>query len=153
MTIADLLSPDHVLQALRGSTKAIVLEEVARRASEALALDGQGVLSALRRREALGSTGVGDGIAIPHARLDQVNRPFGLLARLRAPVAFEAIDERPVDIVFLLLLPTNSDGAQLNALACVSRRLRDAETARLIRGARDASAMYAAMRGGHVAQR
>ena len=101
------------------------------------------ILSALQQREALGSTGMGGGIAIPHARLPEVRRPFGLFARLRAPVAFDAVDERPVDLVFLLLLPTDPRGEQLNALACIARCLRDAAVAAGVHGARDAAEIYA----------
>ena len=83
----------------------------------------------ITKREELGSTGVGNGVALPHARLRGLKVPFGLLARLRQGIDFAAIDDQPVDIVFLLLLPETADGAQLNALACVARAMRDPETA------------------------
>jgi PTS system nitrogen regulatory IIA component len=146
MTIDELLSPDHVAVGVRVSGKAALLDDLARRASQALGLDAASVRTALEKREGLGSTGVGDGIALPHARLDAVGRPFGCLVRLRDAVAFDAIDERPVDLVFLLLLPTDAQGSQLNALACVARRMRDPETVAAMRGARDAGALFAILR-------
>lgn len=143
MTIDELLSPDHVAVGVRVSGKAALLDDLAQRAARALGLDAASVRTALEKREGLGSTGVGDGIALPHARLEAVGRPFGCLVRLRDAVAFDAIDERPVDLVFLLLLPTDAQGSQLNALACVARRMRDPEIVAAMRGARDASALFA----------
>ena len=151
MTIDDLLSPDHVTVGLRVGGKAALLEELARRAAQALDLDAGLIRAALDKREGLGSTGVGDGIALPHARLDAVRQPFGLLVRLREAVEFDAVDERPVDLVFVLLLPATPHGTQLNALACVARRLRDPDAAAAMRGAQDAAALYAAIRGAEPA--
>lgn len=142
MTIDDILAPADVIYGLRASGKAALLEDLARRAAQSLDLDAGTILGALVRREGLGSTGVGDGVALPHARLETVSRPFGLLARLREPLDFDAVDERPVDLVFLLLLPTGGNGGHLNALACVARKLRDPETAAALRGARDAAGLY-----------
>lgn len=147
MTITELLAPDQVLPGLRASTKGAVLEDLARRSGIALGLDGDAILAALRKREALGSTGVGNGLAIPHARLDVVGKPFGCFARLRSPIAFDAVDGGAVDLVFLLLLPAAADGAPLHALACVSRRLRDPDVTATVRGARDAAGVYAAICG------
>lgn len=147
MTIDDLLSRDHVAIGVRAPSKAALLHELARRAAPAVDREAAWIRTALEKREILGSTGVGDGIALPHARLDGIARPFGLLARLREPVAFDAIDERPVDLVFLLLLPVQPQGGPLNALACVARRLRDPEVAAAMRRARDAEALHAIMRG------
>lgn len=147
MTLDEFLSPDHVAVGVRVSGKAALLDHLARRAARALDLDAAPVQSALEKREGLGSTGVGSGIALPHARLETVRRPFGCLVRLRDPVDFDAIDERPVDLVFLLLLPTDAQGSQLNALACVARRMRDPEAASAMRGARDAAALFATIRG------
>lgn len=143
MTIDELLSPDQVAVGVRASGKGVILAELARRAAQALGWDVAAIRSALERREALGSTGVGQGIALPHARLDALRRPFGCLIRLRDAVAFDAVDERPVDLVFLLLLPADAQGSHLNALACVSRRMRDPEAAAAMREARDADALYA----------
>lgn len=148
MTLDDLLAPDSVIHGLRASGKAALLEDLARRAARALDLDAGDILAALVRREGLGSTGIGAGVALPHARLDAVRRPYGLLARLREPLDFEAVDERPVDLVFLLLLlPTESGGEPLNALARVARRLRDPESAAALRAARDAAGLSALVSG------
>ncbi|KAB1069344.1 PTS sugar transporter subunit IIA [Methylobacterium planeticum] len=147
MTVDEILAPTDVVVGLRASGKAALLEDLARRASDALGIDVGEILPALLRRENLGSTGVGDGVALPHARLDTVQRPYGILARLRDPLDFEAVDDQPVDLVFLLLLPTGSGGEHLHALACVARRLRDPETAAALRGARDVIGLYALATG------
>lgn len=147
MTLDDLLAPDSVIHGLRASGKAALLEDLARRAARALDLDAGEILAAFVRREGLGSTGIGAGVALPHARLNAVRRPYGLLARLREPLDFEAVDERPVDLVFLLLLPTESGGEPLNALARVARQLRDPENAAALRAARDAAGLSALVSG------
>lgn len=148
MTVDELLAPSDVLVGLRAATKNALLEDLARRAAAALGMGLDAILPALARRENLGSTGIGDGIALPHARLEAVSRPYGILARLREPIDFEAVDDNPVDLVFLLLLPAPARHEPLNALACVARRLRDPETAAALRGARDTAALYAAVTGG-----
>ena len=145
MTIDDILAPADVVHGLRASGKTALLEDLAQRAARSLDLDAGTILGALVRREGLGSTGVGDGVALPHARLETVGKPFGLLARLREPLDFDAVDERPVDVVFLLLLPTAEGGNNLNALACVARKLRNPEIAAALRGARDATVLYASV--------
>ncbi len=143
MTIDDILAPADVIHGLRASDKTVLLGDLAKRAAQLLDLDAGAVFGALVRREDLGSTGVGDGVALPHARLEMVRKPFGLLARLRDPIDFDAVDERPVDLVFLLLLPTDEAGQHLNALACVARKLRNPDTAVALRRARDAAGLYA----------
>jgi len=143
MTIHDILAPADVVHGLRASGKTALLDGLARRAARSLDLDAGTILGALVRREGLGSTGVGDGVSLPHARLETVRKPFGLLARLRDPLDFDAVDERPVDLVFLLLLPIGDGGENLNALACVARKLRDPDSAKALRGARDAASLYA----------
>ena len=143
MTIDDILAPADVVHGLRASGKTALLDDLARRAARSLDLDAGTILGALVRREGLGSTGVGDGVSLPHARLETVRKPFGLLARLRDPLDFDAVDERPVDLVFLLLLPIGDGGENLNALACVARKLRDPASAKALRGARDAASLYA----------
>ncbi|NEU12644.1 PTS transporter subunit EIIA [Methylobacterium sp. BTF04] len=147
MTIEEFLAPEHVAVGVRASSKPVLMADLARRAAQALAGDATLIRTALDKREILGSTGVGDGIALPHARIDGVVRPFGLLMRLREAVAFDAIDERPVDLVFLLLLPSDPQAVQRMTLACVARRLRAPDVAAAMRGARDAAALYAIMLG------
>lgn len=149
MSVDRILAPSDALVGLRAAGKGALLEELARRAANALGLGlaAETILPALIRRESLGSTGVGDGIALPHARLEGIARPYGILARLRDPIDFDAVDDRPVDLVVLLLLPAVAEGETLNALACVARRLRDPEAAAAMRAARDAAALYAAATG------
>src|SRR6188474_3404803 len=104
MQIADFLASDNVLCDVRASDKERLLDELTGRAANALRLDAASLADAIAKREQLGSTGMGDGIAIPHARIAALSKPFGVLARLRRPIDFAAIDGRPVDLVFLLLL-------------------------------------------------
>jgi PTS system nitrogen regulatory IIA component len=146
MDIRDFLSPDDTALDVPAPDKARLLRELARRAAARLGLDRDAVAAQILKREELGSTGVGKGVALPHARIEGLRKPFGMLVRLKMPLAFEAIDERPVDIVFLLLAPPE-EGSQLNALAGVARRLRDDETLRAVRQARTAAALYEAIAG------
>src|SRR5215831_12984798 len=147
MNVTDFLSPRHAIVDLRAADKVQLLRELARRAATALGLAADQVSDALLKREALGSTGTGGGVALPHARLAGVHKPFGMLVSLTKAIDFDAIDGRPVDVVRLLLLPTNSQGEQLNALACAARTLRDADALRNIRHAGDDAALYRAAAG------
>ena len=142
MKISDLLSPEDVMIDVRASNKRLLLQELAAKAATSLGLRVDQVAPDLLKREELGSTGVGGGVAIPHARLPDLQRPFGLLARLKQPIEFDAIDGQPVDIVFVLLLPANVEEGQLGALALVARTLRSSETLGRLRRARDASELY-----------
>ena len=145
MNIKDFLAPADVIVATRAADKDQLLRELSRRAAATLGLDAEQVASEILKREQLGSTGMGEGIAIPHARIPKLDRPFGTLTRLKKAIDFAAIDEKPVDLVFLLLLPGATEGDQLNALASVARTLRDSEIATAIRGARDDAEAYAAI--------
>ena len=145
MQIADFLSPDDTLCDVRAADKDRLLRELTGRAANALRLDAAVLADAIAQRERLGSTGMGDGIAIPHARIAGLSKPFGLLARLRRAIDFAAIDGKPVDIVFLLLLPSAARGEQLTALASVARRLRDAQVTADLRDATDGAALYRAI--------
>ena len=145
MKISDFLPPDGVLVDVRASDKARLLEQLSTRAAAAVGLDAGDVASEVAKREVLGSTGVGDGVALPHARLRGLGAPFGLLARLSHPIDFDAIDGKPVEIVFLLLLPEAGDAGKGNALACVARALRQPDTLRKIRDASDREALFHAI--------
>ena len=145
MDIKDFLTPSDVFVGICSSDKIRLLEDLCRRAASILKIDADKIAADILKREELGSTGMGGGVAIPHARIADVKRPFGLLARLKSAIEFDAIDRQPVDLVFLLLLPTAPAGEQLNALALVARRLRDADTIRNARRATDPSGLYAAM--------
>ena len=145
MKISDLLSPKDVLVDVRTANKRQLLQELAARAADSLGLRVDQVAPYLTKREELGSTGIGRGVAIPHARLPDLQRPFGLLAKLRHPIEFEAIDGRAVDIVFVLLLPAAVESGQLEALALAARVLRPPENLVRLRDAKNASELYAAI--------
>lgn len=131
--LVDLLTDDHIALKLRASTKQTLLADLARRAAALTDLSEAALLQALAVREALGSTGFGAGVAIPHARIDGLKQVFGFLARLEKPIPFDAIDGRPVDLVFLLLSPTLSNAEHLATLAAISRKLRDKSVADALR--------------------
>ena len=131
---------------LRVRSKSHLLTELAHRAAAATGLSQEHIREALEAREGLGSTGVGVGIAIPHAQITGLDRFYGLFVRLDRPIDYDAIDERPVDLVFLLLIPATTTG-HLQALACVSRRLRDPDIAADLRGVQGAREAYDALTG------
>jgi len=144
MEIEDLLSsPAQVMPRLKVSSKKQALQELARRAGEITGVQERQIFDVLLERERLGTTGVGNGIAIPHGKLADVKQMFGLFARLEHPVDFEAIDEQPVDLIFLLLAPEGAGADHLKALARVSRLLRDRAICEKLRGADQAEAIYA----------
>jgi PTS system nitrogen regulatory IIA component len=144
MEIEDLLSsPAQVMPRLKVSSKKQALQDLARRAGEITGIHERLIFDVLLERERLGTTGVGNGIAIPHGKLAEVKQMFGLFARLENPVDFEAIDEQPVDLIFLLLAPEGAGADHLKALARVSRLLRDRGICEKLRGADQAEAIYA----------
>jgi PTS system nitrogen regulatory IIA component len=142
MKIEDFLSPADIVIDARASDKDALLRDLCSHAAARLNLDSDLVAEEILKREELGSSGTGSGIAIPHARIPDVERPSGVLARLRKAVAFDAIDGNPVDIAVLLLLPASADGKQINSLACAARSLRDLETVRGIRREEDRAEIY-----------
>lgn len=144
MPVLEFLSPDSVIPSLRARGKKQVLQELAGQAARRLmALDEREVFETLLQRERLGSTGIGEGVAIPHGKLPGLDRLFGLIARLEKPVDFEAIDGQPVDIAFLLLAPEGAGADHLKALAQVARVLREPGILDRIRNARDGNALFA----------
>jgi nitrogen PTS system EIIA component len=145
MNISDFLASSDVIIDVNAADKQKLLQALARKAGSVLDILADRVLAELRKREELGSTGVGGGVALPHARFHQVSRPIGMLLRLRKPIEFEAVDGRPVDIVFLLLLPESPDGEQLSTLAAIARLLRKPDVAAALRKARDSTEMYRAL--------
>jgi PTS system nitrogen regulatory IIA component len=142
MKVAEFLSPSDVVIDVRAQGKSRLLKELCNRAATALKLDGDHLSAAILKREELGSTAMGGGVAIPHARLEHLIKPFGILARLRKSIDFDAIDGQPVDLVFLLLLPTSEPAEQLSTLASVARRLREPSTVRELRRAVDNANLY-----------
>jgi nitrogen PTS system EIIA component len=145
MHIGDFLAAGDVAVDVRTPDKLRLLRELSQRAAARLKLDADRIARAIFDREQLGSTGMGGGIALPHARIEEVNAAFGMLVRLRRPIDFESVDGKPVDLVFLLLLPTKADGEQLNALASVARKLRNPETTASVRRARDGTEAHRAI--------
>ena len=146
MKISNLLSPSDVFVDVPASNKQLLLQELASKAGNSLGLGVDRVAPYLLKREALGSTSIGGGAAIPHALLPDVQRPFGLMARLKRPIQFEALDGQAVDLVFLLLLPAKTDNTQLSALALVSRTMRLNGVIDRLRRAHDASGIYSVMK-------
>jgi nitrogen PTS system EIIA component len=142
MKISDFLSPTQVMIDVKASDKSRLLEQLSMEAAAGAGLAADEVVREIAKREELGSTGVGNGVALPHARLPILEAPFALFARLRHGIDFDAIDGEPVDIVVLLLLPETGDSAKGNALACVARALRDAAALRKIRSAPDREALF-----------
>jgi PTS system nitrogen regulatory IIA component len=142
--IADLLTgPEAVLASVKASGKKAILAELAARAATIFRVDERRLFDRLLERERLGSTGIGGGIAIPHARMPSLAKPVGLFARLASSIDFDAIDERPVDIVFLLAAPEGAGADHLKALARVSRLLRDRTLVDKLRATENAEALYA----------
>ncbi|MCB1534145.1 MAG: PTS IIA-like nitrogen regulatory protein PtsN [Rhodoblastus sp.] len=142
MSLNDLISPQAVIASLKANGKKQALIELSERAAEVSGLDTREILDALIQRERLGSTGIGGGIAIPHGKLAGCNRIFGVFARLEKPIDFEALDEAPVDLIFLLIAPENAGADHLNALSRAARMLRDQSLVATLRSTRDPSALY-----------
>jgi len=135
MTPPDPLRPDAVLLDLPGRTKMEVLDAVAARAAAITGRDPRAVARALGERERLGSTGVGSGVALPHAAVGGLTEPLALFVRLARPIDWQAIDDRPVDLVLAVLSPAHGEGASLDVLSKYARRLRgEATRARLRSG-------------------
>lgn len=143
MEIADLLSFEGVIPRLRATSKKQALQELAHEASKISGLRERQIFDVLLERERLGTTGVGKGVAIPHGKFADLDRIYGLFARLEMPIDFDAVDDRPVDLIFLLLAPETAGADHLKALARVSRLLRDEVTCAKLRGSESTEALYA----------
>jgi PTS system nitrogen regulatory IIA component len=141
--LSDLLGPDAVLAGLAAPNKKTLFQQLALAAGRLTDIDSRVIVERLVERERLGSTGFGGGVAIPHGKIDGIDHVVGVFARLAAPVDFQAIDDLPVDLVFLLLSPPDSGVEHLKALARVSRRLRDKSFVAKLRGAASPDALYA----------
>ena len=143
MDISDLLAANGVVLRGGASSKRQALHAVAEAASHVLSIDDSRIFEALMEREALGSTGLGSGVAVPHARLRDIEKVTGVFVRLDAPVAFDAVDDRPVDLLFALFAPPKDGAEHLRALAAVSRALRSSELREQLRQARTTDAIRA----------
>jgi PTS system nitrogen regulatory IIA component len=143
MDLSDLIEVSAIMPTLKANSKKQLLQLLAEKAAAVTELPERVIFDTILQRERLGSTGVGNGIAIPHGKLNGVKKIVGVFARLETPVDFEALDDQPVDLVFLLLAPEGAGADHLKALSRIARVLRDTETVNKIRGTRDASAIYA----------
>lgn len=145
MDLSDILSLDSVLPGLKAVSKKQAIHEIAARAATVTGLSEREIAETILQRERLGSTGAGRGIAIPHGQLADLKTLTGLFARLDRPIDFEASDDRPVDLVFLLLAPIGAGADHLKALARVARVLRDPAILAKLRAAQDAAALYSVL--------
>lgn len=149
MDTSDLLmTPDAIVTKLRSGSKKHVLQDLSKAAAQLTGVEERQIFEVLLEREHLGTTGVGNGIAIPHGKLPALDNLYGLFARLDKPIDFEAIDEQPVDLFFLLLAPEGAGADHLKALARVSRMLRDTGFCDKLRGSDGRDALYALLTQG-----
>ncbi len=147
MSLSELIPESGVLAELNASGRKQVLHALSELAERTLGVDARAILDAVMERERLGSTGVGEGVAIPHARTPLVGEVRGLFARLKSPVDFDAVDGRPADLIFMLLAPEDSSADHLKALARVSRLFRREDVRDALRLAPDAAAIHAILLG------
>ena len=147
MQLSTIVKPGAVRTYLQVSSKKRLFQDIADLAHQVYGLDAARTLDALQERESLGPTGVGNGVALPHARLHGLDRVVGLFLRLEKPLDFDAVDRQPVDLIFALLAPKNSGVDHLKALALVSRTLRDPELRAKLRANDDPVALHAVLAG------
>jgi PTS system nitrogen regulatory IIA component len=145
MDLSDVITPEAILPSLKANSKKQVLQAIAEKAAAMTGVEERDIFDTLNKREKLGSTGVGGGIAIPHGKLAKLDHIFGMFARLPKPIDFEALDETPVDLIFLLLAPESAGADHLKALARVARLFREPGIAGKLRASSDASALYAVL--------
>jgi PTS system nitrogen regulatory IIA component len=142
LKIDSLLAPSDVVVDLRVADKMALLRELSQRAGRRAQVPADAIFAELSRREELGSTGIGGGVAIPHTRVAGIAKPFAIAARVKPAINFDAIDGRLVDLAFLLLLPPDSTTDNLNALAAISRKLRDRDVVAKLRSSSDAAQFF-----------
>jgi nitrogen PTS system EIIA component len=143
MNLADILDAHSVLPNLKAQSKKQLLQELSQSAAGRAGIGQRIIFETLLTREKLGSTGLGQGIAIPHGKFPALARVYGFFARLAQPIPFDAVDDQPVDLVFLLLAPEHAGADHLKALARISRLMRDSAVVAKLRGTTDAAALYA----------
>ena len=147
MHLSDFLDFDAIKTALPGGSKKALLQQLANLAAQRLELDSGAILTSVSEREQLGSTGFGQGVAIPHGKVEGLKQIYCLFVRLAEPLDYKAIDARPVDLVFLLLSPPDAGAEHLKALAAISRVTRHGATLEKMRGARSRDALAAVLMG------
>jgi PTS system nitrogen regulatory IIA component len=145
MDLSDLIRPDAILASLKANSKKQAIQALAEKAAALTGLEEREIFETLLQRERLGSTGIGGGIAIPHGKLARLDRIVGLFATLAKPIDFEALDDQPVDLVFLLLAPEGAGADHLKALARIARLLREPGVAGKLRASTDKLALYAVL--------
>jgi len=143
MEIYDLIKPESVVANFHATSKKQVIQDLAKKAADITGLHERAISDVVMERERLGTTGVGNGIAIPHGKLASLDSLHGLFARLEKPIDFQSIDEQPVDLIFLLLAPESAGADHLKALARVSRLLRDTAVCEKLRGTDQSEALFA----------
>jgi len=145
MDLGDLIKPEGIVASLKAKSKKQALQELSAKASALTGLDSRDIFDTLLQRERLGSTGLGHGIAIPHGKMASLERIFSMFARMETPIDFDALDNQPVDLVFLLLAPEGASADHLNALARISRLLRDPLEIEKLRRSRGTAALYSVL--------
>ncbi|OUS15724.1 PTS IIA-like nitrogen-regulatory protein PtsN [Rhodospirillales bacterium 47_12_T64] len=143
MELTDLIGPNAVAADLRANSKKQFLQEIAKRAAKITGSEERDIFDVLIEREKLGTTGIGQGIAIPHGKLPNLDKLYGFFVKLERPIDFDSIDEQPVDLICLLLAPETAGADHLKALARVSRFLRNAATCEKLRGTESDDGIYA----------
>lgn len=142
MTLEGIIDKQSVLASVKAQNKKQLLLELAQAMASHVAVDYRIIFETLLKREKLGSTGIGQGIAIPHGKIPSLRQVYGLFARLSQPVSFDAVDGQPVDLVFVLLAPEDAGADHLKALARISRMLRDSTVVEKLRGTESAESLY-----------
>lgn len=145
MDLGDLIAQNGVVAALKAKSKKQALQELAHVASEVTGLESREIFDTLLQRERLGSTGIGNGVAIPHGKIEGLEHVACIFARLDKPIDFDAIDNEPVDLIFLLLAPESAGADHLKALARISRLLREDDALEKLRGSQDKNALYSVL--------
>ncbi|MBL4758230.1 MAG: PTS IIA-like nitrogen regulatory protein PtsN [Rhizobiales bacterium] len=142
MDLSDLIKPEAIVPILKASSKKQALQELASHAAYLTGQDERIIFDVLLQRERLGSTGVGKGVAIPHGRLTGIDEIFGMFAGLAKPITFDAVDDEPVDLIFVLLAPEEAGADHLKALSRIARLLHEPGIAKSLRGCRDSAGLY-----------
>lgn len=142
MDLGEILGKDAIVLDLKVGSKKQLLQALSERAAELTNISAREIFDTILQREKLGSTGVGNGIAIPHGKFDKFEKIFGIFARLHAPIDFDALDEKPVDVVFLLLAPESAGADHLKALSRIARVLRDPKRLNALRAAQIEPDLY-----------
>jgi len=143
MELSELINSDSIVATLKVGSKKQALQELAQIAENVTGIPSRDIFGTVLQRERLGSTGVGQGIAIPHGKLDGLDRLFAIFARLDTPIGFDAMDDQPVDLIFMLLAPESAGADHLKALARISRTLRDPFITQKLRDSASKAEIYA----------